>query len=323
MNDALSIQDLRVTFATPEGPLPAVRGVSLRLRRGEALAIVGESGAGKSQLFQAALGLLAPNAETSGRVEFGGVDLLSCGRGALNRVRGERIGVVFQDPMTALNPYLTVGRQLTEVLQVHRGLKRAAARARALAMLSAVRVPDPARRLDQYPHELSGGLRQRVMIAMALICDPEVLVADEPTTALDVTVQAEIMALLDGIRCERGTALALITHDLGVVGDHCEWIAVMYAGILVETGPTAEVLGMPAHPYTRGLLAATPALAKPQGGRMPTIPGQPPDPRALPRGCPFRPRCAVAVAACGEREPALVEWGGGRAAACWVATGHP
>ncbi len=305
MNPLLTIADLRVSFTTPEGVVPAVRGVDLVLRAGESLALVGESGAGKSQIFQAALGLLPANGRASGSVFFDGQSLLDCDTRTLNRLRGDRIGMIFQDPMSALNPYLSIGRQLTEVLQVHRGLGAREAARQATAMLAAVRIPEPARRLRQYPHQLSGGQRQRVMIAMALLCDPALLIADEPTTALDVTVQAEIMALLQQLRRSRGAALVLISHDLGLVAGVCERLVVLYAGRVVEQGPTATLLRAPHHPYTRGLLAASPAVARPVDGRLPSIPGQPPNAGELPAGCAFRPRCAVASAVCAERDPPL------------------
>ncbi|MGF1547664.1 MAG: ABC transporter ATP-binding protein [Thiotrichales bacterium] len=317
MNAALlTLADLRVDFATPEGLVPAVRGVDLELRAGESLALVGESGAGKSQIFQAALGLLPPNGRATGSVRYAGEELLGRAPRVLNRLRGDRIGMVFQDPMSALNPYLSIGCQLTEVLQVHRGLDHREAWRQAAAMLEAVRIPDPARRLQQYPHQLSGGQRQRVLIAMALLCGPELLIADEPTTALDVTVQAEIMALLQDSRRSRGAALVLISHDLGLVAGVCERLAVLYAGRIVEQGATAEVLRAPRHPYTRGLLAASPAVAAPTSGRLPSIPGQPPNPRALPSGCAFRPRCSAVLPICSVQAPSLCSCAPGHAVAC-------
>ncbi len=252
----LSIQALHVAFHTPEGQVEAVRGVDLQLAAGETLAVVGESGAGKSQLFHAVMGLLPRNAHTSGSVQFAGTELLKQAPHVLNQFRGKRMAMIFQAPMTALNPLLTIGRQLTEVLEVHQGMSSKAAQSRAIAMLEQVRIPDAPRRLHSYPHELSGGMRQRVMIAMALLCEPALLIADEPTTALDVTVQSEIMALLNVIRAERDMAVVLITHDLPLAGGLCDRVAVMRHGNIVEMGEMLRIFQQPQHPYTRELLQA-------------------------------------------------------------------
>lgn len=255
--NVLSIQDLQVSFQTDSGSVPAVKGVDLELAAGETLAVVGESGAGKSQLFHAAMGLLPRNAQVSGSVRFRGTELLHQPTSILNQYRGKRIAMIFQDPMTALNPLLTVGQQLGEVLEVHQRLPAKQAQQQAAAMLERVRIPDPLRRLRSYPHELSGGMRQRVMMAMALLCEPDVLIADEPTTALDVTVQSEIMALLHDIRRQRNMAVVLITHDLPLAGGLCERVMVMRHGQVVETGLTTTLFQQPQQAYTRELLAAS------------------------------------------------------------------
>jgi oligopeptide/dipeptide ABC transporter ATP-binding protein len=290
----LSVRDLAVTFPTGRGPARAVEGISFDLRPGETLAIVGESGSGKSVSALAVLGLLPRGADVSGSVRFDEDDLLTLPQRALRRVRGRGIAMVFQDPMTALNPMLTVGRQLTEGMQVHLGLRRRAAEERATELLASVGVPDPKGRLRAHPHELSGGLRQRVMIAMALSCDPSVLIADEPTTALDVTVQAQILDVVDHLRRRLGTAVLWISHDLGVVAGIADRVAVMYAGRIIEEAGVDDLFADPRHPYTRALLAARPVL----GSRRVTldaIPGRPPTPFERPPGCAFRPRCPVAA----------------------------
>ncbi|MDD5392788.1 MAG: ABC transporter ATP-binding protein [Thiothrix sp.] len=254
----LSIQSLNIRFRSPdEGDVEAVRNVSLQLHPGETLAVVGESGAGKSQLFHAVMGLLPRNARASGSVLFNGVELLNQPARVLNQYRGKRMAMIFQDPMTALNPLLTIGRQLTEVLEVHQRMGAKPARDKAIAMLEQVRISDAARRFNSYPHELSGGMRQRVMIAMALLCEPELLIADEPTTALDVTVQSEIMALLRDIRSQRDMAVVLVTHDLPLAGGLCDRVAVMYRGEIVEHGQVDAIFYRPQHTYTQNLLSAS------------------------------------------------------------------
>jgi oligopeptide transport system ATP-binding protein len=299
----LAVRDLNVRFETDSGPVEAVRELSFTLAQGEALALVGESGSGKTQSAMALLGLLADNGRAAGTAWLSGTSLLDMPEAELRRIRGARIGVVFQDPMTALNPYLTLERQMTETLCLHRGQSRREARGAALRMLDAVRIADAARRLGQYPHELSGGMRQRVMIAMALLPQPDVLILDEPTTALDVTIQAQILDLLGTLRQDLGTAMLLITHDLGVVAAVCDRMLVMYAGEGVEQGPVAALLEHPRHPYTQGLLESLPSR---QNGarRLSTLPGHPPDPRTRPPGCPFAPRCVHAMAICTTVRPA-------------------
>lgn len=253
----LTIKSLTVCFQTPEGVVDALRGVDVTLHAGETLAIVGESGAGKSQLFHAVMGLLPRNAQTTGSVQFQGAELLHQPPALLNQYRGKRVAMIFQDPMTALNPLLTIGQQLSEVLEVHQNLDRKIARAKAIAMLERVRIPDAARRYSSYPHELSGGMRQRVMIAMALLCEPQLLIADEPTTALDVTVQSDIMVLLRDIQRTQKMSIVLITHDLALAGGLCERVMVMRHGAVVETGTVEAIFKQPQHPYTQQLLAAT------------------------------------------------------------------
>jgi len=319
----LEVQDLHVRFTTHEGEVHAVRGVDFTLAPGQTLGIVGESGSGKSQTVLALMGLLPDNAAVSGRVRFEDQELLSLSTAALNRIRGARIGMVFQDPMTSLNPYLSIGRQLTEVLQLHRGMDKRSAQAEAIRMLDAVRIPEAPTRLRQYPHELSGGMRQRVMIAMALLCRPALLIADEPTTALDVTVQAQILALLRELRGEFGTAIVLITHDLGVVAALCDQVLVMYAGEAVERAALGEIFTSPQHPYTLSLLAAMPRLEVEPGSHLMTVPGSPPNLAALPSGCPFHPRCPYRFESCDRQLPALTQLGGGRYKRCHLPEAPP
>ena len=315
---ALSIRNLGVSFSTPDGVLPAVNDFSLDLAPGECIGVVGESGAGKSQSFLAVMGLLAANASVRGSATLQGRALIEDGRmidaAQLNSLRGARIAMIFQDPMTSLTPHLKVGEQIAESVIHHLGLSREAARRRALELLQQVQVTDAERRLNQYPHELSGGMRQRVMIAIALACDPAVLIADEPTTALDVTIQAQILALLADLKRERGMAMALITHDLGVVAGIADHVAVMYAGRIVETGHVREILKTPRHPYTQALLASMPRLDEPGGAPLQAISGQPPNPRSLPAGCAFHPRCLRADDPCRQTAPALTT--SGRRVAC-------
>jgi oligopeptide/dipeptide ABC transporter ATP-binding protein len=312
----LQLRDLRVTFDTPTGPARAVRGIDLDVLAGEALAVVGESGSGKSVTMLATLGLLH-GASVSGSASYRGTELIGLTPARLRAVRGAKISMVFQDPMTSLNPVLTVGRQLDMVMRAHDpSLSKRATRRRAVELLGQVAIAQPERRVDAYPHELSGGMRQRVMIAMAIANEPEVLIADEPTTALDVTVQAQIMDLLGTLQRDRGLALLLITHDLGVVAGAADRVAVMYAGRIVEHGDVAPVFAEPGHPYTRGLLQCLPRLDR-RDAVQATIPGVPPSPVALPPGCPFEPRCPLAVPGCAEHEPVLVDHGAS-AVACSV-----
>jgi peptide/nickel transport system ATP-binding protein len=314
----LRVADLRVTLRTARGPADAVRGVGFELRRGETLGLVGESGCGKSVTALALMGLLPETARVAGSVRFAGRELVGLPDEALCALRGDRIGMVFQEPMTSLNPLHTVGRQVAEPLRLHRGLDAAAARAQALRLLDRVGLPDAARRLDAYPHQLSGGQRQRVTIAMALACGPDLLIADEPTTALDVTIQGQILDLIADLVDERGMALILISHDLGVIAENVDRMMVMYGGTVVEHGPTRAVFERRAHPYTQGLFGARPRLGGGGGGgaRLATIPGTVPDLADLPSGCPFAGRCAKAIPACEATLPADVAVGAGHAARC-------
>lgn len=315
MSAVLSIRDLAVRFSTPDGVVPAVNEFSLELAPGECVGIVGESGAGKSQSFLAVMGLLAGNASVSGSARLGETELLGNDREALNAVRGSKLAMIFQDPMTSLTPHLRVVDQIGESLVRHRGLSKAQARQRALELLRLVQVTDAERRLDQYPHELSGGMRQRVMIAIALACDPAVLIADEPTTALDVTIQAQILALLAQLKRERGMSMVLVTHDLGVVAGIADRVVVMYGGRIVEHGAVKDILLAPQHPYTRALLASMPRIDEVGNAPLQAIGGQPPNPRRLPNGCAFHPRCALAADRCASERPAL-NVAAGRAVAC-------
>jgi oligopeptide transport system ATP-binding protein len=311
----LAVDGVSVDFATSDGTVAAVRDVAFSLMPAERLGVLGESGCGKSQLFLALLGLLASNGRATGSARFAGRDLLALSPPELRRLRGNRIAMIFQDPMTALNPYLRVGTQLTEVLAIHRGLAAGAARREAAAMLTRVGIADPEVRLDRYPHELSGGLRQRVLIAIALLCGPELLIADEPTTALDVTVQAQIMALLRSL----DIAQILITHDFGVLAGFCDRVLVMYAGRVVESGPVRDIFRHPRHPYTRGLLRAIPRVERPARQPLVTIGGQPPDLAQPERGCAFAPRCELAEARCRVDRPPARTIAAGATVACHVA----
>ena len=299
----LKVKDLYVDFDIPEGEVHAVTGLNFSINAGDALAIVGESGSGKTQSMMAALGLLAENGKAAGQVLFKGKDLLQMDVADLNHVRGKEIAMIFQDPMTSLNPYLRVEKQMTEVVIHHQGFTKTQAREHAIEMLRAVRIPDPERRIRQYPQEYSGGMRQRVMVALGLLCQPDLLIADEPTAALDVTVQAQITQLMNELRAKLNTAIILITHDLGVVAGLCDRVLVMYAGQAVECGTVEQIYYQPRHPYTKGLLESVPRLDRPDDLELRAIPGNPPSLVSLPEGCRFRERCPKAHDVCSEAPP--------------------
>ena len=318
----LEIKDLVTVFHTSGGRLPAVDGVSLSIERGRTLGLVGESGCGKSVTAMSTLRLVSsPGRIESGSITFTtegeSIDLVTTSEKQLRKVRGGRIGMIFQEPMTSLNPVFTIGNQIAEVVQLHRKVSRSEARLRALEMLQLVRVADPEQRLDAYPHQLSGGMRQRVMIAIALACEPDLIIADEPTTALDVTIQAQILELLDDLRSRLGTAILLITHDLGVVAETCDDVAVMYAGRIVEQASAVELFSRPLHPYTIGLLQARPNVDARDSGPLATIPGMVPPPQDFPSGCRFHPRCSHArEPQCNVEPPSLREVSPGHFVRC-------
>ena len=313
----LEVRDLVVEFRHEAGWLSAVDGLSYTLYRGQTLGIVGESGSGKSVTNLAVMGLLPrpPARIPRGSIRFHGEELTTASEAVLRKIRGNRIAMIFQDPMTSLNPYLKIGRQLTEVVELHQGLAPKAARAAAIHMLDRVGIPGASRRIDQYPHQFSGGMRQRVMIAMMLLNRPEVLIADEPTTALDVTIQAQILDLLRDLQAELGMAVTLITHDLGVVAGMADRVIVMYAGRVMEEGSAAEIFENPSHPYTVGLLQSIPRPDR-KVERLYTIPGRPPDLGDKPPGCPFEPRCRFAAPACRDAVPPPVALSPTHSAAC-------
>ena len=321
MTPLLEVTALQTHFATPDGVVRAVEGLSFTVGAGETLAIVGESGCGKSVTSMSILRLIpSPPGRIAGSIRFQGQELLDLPEAGMRRIRGNEIAMIFQEPMTSLNPVLTIGRQITETLRLHQGLSARAAEARAAETLSLVGIPAPERRAREYPHQLSGGMRQRVMIAMALACNPKLLIADEPTTALDVTIQAQILDLMRGLKQRIGSAIMLITHDLGVVAETAERVVVMYAGRKVEEAPVAALFARPAHPYTVGLLGAVPKLVAEAGGtartRLAEIPGLVPSLRARIAGCAFAPRCARADDRCRTEAPALRPLGPGHEAAC-------
>ncbi len=315
----LEVDDLRTEFHTEEGVVHAVNGISYSLHEGETLGIVGESGCGKSVSVLSIMRLLAsPPAEIRGSVRFKGTDLLQLPEAEMRKIRGAQIGMVFQDPLTSLNPVLTIGYQMIEPLQLHLGMGKAEARERAVELLEMVGIPAARNRLDDYPHQFSGGMRQRVMIAMALACNPALLIADEPTTALDVTIQAQIVDLMKQLRDEIGMTLIWITHDLGVVAGLVDRVIVMYAGFIVEDAPFDDLYDNPRHPYTKALLRSLPRMDGSPGEKLETIEGLPPDLVALPPGCPFAARCKYAKPICREQRPPLEEIAPGRRLACWV-----
>lgn len=319
----LEVRDLHVHFTTYGGVVKAVRGISFTVHRGEAVAIVGESGCGKSVTAQAIMGLIPspPGRVVAGRIQFAGRELLRLPEREMQRVRGAEIGMIFQDPMTTLNPTMSIGDQVMEGLRKHQGLGRAEARARAIEMLGRVGIPRPQERFGAFPHQFSGGMRQRVMIAMALACNPKLLIADEPTTALDVTIQAQILELMKDLRAQLDTAIILITHDLGVVAGMADTVLVMYAGQVVEQGAVDAIFDHPRHPYTRGLLQSIPRLDDAVQRRLTAIPGTPPDLFAPPAGCAFAPRCGHAMRVCHLYPPEAVAVGDQHHAACWLE--HP
>ena len=319
----LSVRNLKTYFHTEDGVAQAVDDVSFDIHKGETLGLVGESGCGKSVTSLSVMRLVP---EASGRIEAGeirfrGTDLLALPSAEMRNVRGNDIAMIFQEPMTSLNPVFTCGFQIDEAVMLHQGLPRKEARGRTVAMLRRVGIADPTQAADEYPHQLSGGMRQRVMIAMALSCNPELLIADEPTTALDVTIQAQILELLDELQQEFGMAVLMITHDLGVIAEVADRVAVMYAGKIVESGGVEEIFTAPRHPYTQGLLDSIPRLTE-EVQRLSVIPGTVPDATHFPPGCRFSPRCSKALAACSSQEPRLCE-SNGHDVACWVAEGYP
>jgi peptide/nickel transport system ATP-binding protein/oligopeptide transport system ATP-binding protein len=315
----LEVRDLKVSFRTEDGVIQAVDGVSFSLAAGETLGIVGESGSGKSVTVMSVMRLITdPNARFEGEVFYKGRDLMTLSKDQIREIRGTGIAMIFQDPMTSLNPVYRVGWQIAEQIRAHEQISKQAAHARAIELLAAVGIPHPAERVDSYPHQFSGGMRQRVMIAMAVSCNPDILIADEPTTALDVTIQAQILKLIKKLRTDFGTAVVLITHDMGVVADVADRIAVMYAGRIVEQGDRRDVFYDAQHPYTWGLLGSIARLDRPKPRRLSTIPGLPPSLLSLPPGCAFGERCAHRFDRCDERPPLLDRVGGNHLDACFL-----
>jgi len=314
----LDVRNLRTTFRTEDGPVTAVNGLSFQLDAGQTLGIVGESGSGKSVTSLSIMRLLSGNASvTSDGIFFDGTDLTKISESEMRKIRGHKIAMIFQDPMTSLNPVLTIGEQIAEGIRLHLGLNKAEAREKTIEMLTKVRIPSPESRYRDYPHQFSGGMRQRVMIAMALSCDPQLLIADEPTTALDVTIQAQILELMNEMQAETGTAIILITHDLGVVAETCKDVLVMYGGNVVEYGTAEQIFEEPKMPYTQGLLASLPRLDERDRRRLEPIKGQPPNLLHLPPGCAFAPRCEYRMPICDEPVP-VYAFGGGHTARCWL-----
>jgi len=317
--DLLSIRDLETSFFTTRGTARAVNGVSLDVARGETVAVVGESGCGKTMLALSVLRLVPdpPGRITGGQINFDGTDLLTLPESAMRSIRGNRISMIFQEPMTSLNPVFKVGEQIAEAVRLHQGADHAQAREAAMEMLHLVGIPNPERRVDSYPHEMSGGMRQRVVIAMALACNPDLVLADEPTTALDVTIQAQILQLMMDLKERKNSAIMLITHDLGIVAQTCSRVAVMYAGRIVEQASVADLFREPLHPYTQGLMRSVPRLGD-RGSALEPIQGMVPSLMALPQGCPFHPRCPHAFDRCRAERPTLLDLGPGRGVRCWL-----
>jgi oligopeptide transport system ATP-binding protein len=316
----LSVRNLTVEFSTEAGVITAVDGVSFDLRSGEILALVGESGCGKSATALALLRLISdpPGRITSGEIRFRDSDLLLAGDAAIREIRGNQIAMIFQEPMTSLNPVYTIGRQLGEPLALHKNLGGQTLLEKCVTLLESVNIPEPRQRLQNYPHQFSGGMRQRMMIAMGMSCDPDILIADEPTTALDVTIQAQLLELLQEQVVRHGTALLLITHNLGVVARYADRVNVMYAGRIVESASADEIYGAPRHPYTIGLLRSVPRLDRPASEKLVPIEGQPPNALDLPSGCAFHPRCPFAIDRCRAEIPGLAHVGDDHLVACWV-----
>ncbi len=316
----LEVEGLSTHFFTSAGVIKAVDDVTWSIQEGETIGLVGESGSGKSVSALSVLRLIPdpPGKIIAGKINFNGVNLLELPQKDMRRIRGNDIAMVFQEPMTSLNPVLTIARQLTETLELHLKMNKTAAKQRAIELLHQVGIPDPGRRVDDYPHQFSGGMRQRVMIAMAISCNPKLIIADEPTTALDVTIQAQVLELVREMSVEFNTAVVIITHNLGVVARHASRVNVMYAGHIVETGSSEDIYGRPRHPYTLGLLQSVPRLDEPRKTRLLPIEGLPPDLVNLPPGCPFRPRCRYSIDKCAEENPLLMKVGEGHLSACWV-----
>jgi len=315
----LTVDRLKTYFYTSEGIIRAVDDVSFKIERGRILGIVGESGCGKSMTAMSIMRLVpSPGKIVGGHINFDGHDLLKLSNEEIRRLRGDRMAMIFQDPMTSLNPVFTIGEQIAEILRTHRGLKKSAALERTESLLQNVGIPDPARRIREYPHQMSGGMRQRVMIAMAISCEPSLIIADEPTTALDVTIQAQILRLLKGLTDSLNTALILISHDLGIIAETADEVGVMYAGKVVEYATTKELFANPLHPYTIGLLESIPRFGEIKEDRLRTIKGAVPKLSELPAGCKFNPRCKYIIEKCNNAEPELIDTGGGHLVRCWV-----
>lgn len=316
----LEVNDLHVSFDTYAGEVKAIRGIDFHLKRGESLAIVGESGSGKSVTVQTVMKLIPmpPGRIKQGKINFDGIDLVGLNEREMQKIRGGKIGMIFQDPMTSLNPTMTVGEQIAEGIMVHQKLNKKKAMEKAIEMLKLVHIPNPEKRIKQYPHEFSGGMRQRVMIAIALACNPELLIADEPTTALDVTIQAQIIELMVELKNKLNTAIILITHDLGVVSDIAERVIVMYGGQIMEEGHVNDIFYNPEHPYTWGLMQSMPGATHDRKSELKSIEGTPPDLFNPPKGCPFAPRCEYAMAVCRTEQPARFEIKAGHFSACWL-----